>query len=166
MIEKAKAGFIYKFECIRPDGTVRWEEEVHNLLPNESVAYILGAALASGSQLGTWYIGLFESAHTPAVTDTMTTAVSTAVESVAYSGTSRLTMTPDAITSGVFSNSSTPVEFTFTGPATIRGGFITSNILRGNTAGMLLSIVSLSSAKTMVADEILKVTAGMSLATI
>lgn len=166
MINESKAGLVYTFTAIRKDGSIKWVEKVHNLLPDESVAYILGAALNGGAQFSTWYIGITENSYTPLTTNTMTNAVNDAGESVAYAGTSRPTLSPDAISGGVFANTSSPTRIEFTASATIQGGFITSNITRGNTAGLLLSIVALGSAKTMDAGEVLEVTAGMSLTTI
>lgn len=164
MIDKQKIGFVYKFECFAADGTKKWEETAENLLPNESVAYFLNTGLAGGTQLTSWYVGLLDEAHVPAITDTMTTMV--AKEADAYSGTNRIALTPDAIAGGVFANVAAPSEFTFTGGATIRGGFITSNITRGNTSGLLLSVVALSSPKVMAATDVLQVTAGLALATV
>ena len=164
MIDKQEFGFIYTFECFRADGKPKWKETVRNLLPNESVAYFLSTGCAGGAQFSTWYIGLLKEAHTPVITDTMATVA--AKEAIEYSGTNRLLMTPDAIANGVFADVATPTLFTFTSGATIRGGFITSNILRGNSSGLLLSVVALASPKTVAATDILKVTSGLALATL
>ncbi|HBA73475.1 MAG TPA: hypothetical protein DCZ63_15170 [Geobacter sp.] len=166
MLDKAKIGFIYSFECYDPEGKLVWEHKVKNLLPESSVAYLLGAALAGGSQLTSWYIGLWTAAHVPAGTDTMTTVVTTAVEATAYAGTERPAFTPDAIAGGVFANVGAPTEITFNAPTTIRGGFITSNITRGNTGGLLLSEVALPSPEVVKIGNVLKVTAGLSLVSI
>ena len=60
--------------------------------------------------------------------------------SVSYDGTVRLTLTPDALAAGLWSNIGTPVEFDFnTGAEVIRGGIITSSNSRGGATGLLLS---------------------------
>lgn len=166
MITKVKLGFEYTFTCKDACGHFKWSEVQHNLLPDEGIEYILDSALLAASQYSSWYIGLYENAHTPAVTDDMTAAVTTAGESTDYSGSVRGTLTPDALASGVFSNAGTPTEFTFSAGATIRGGFITSSNARGTTSGLLLSIVALSSPRVMAVGDVLSVTAGLSLATV
>jgi hypothetical protein len=43
----------------------------------------------------------------------------------------------------------------------VRGGFITSNSVKSNTAGTLLSAVQLPTAKTLAIGEVLRCTAGL-----
>lgn len=163
-VESLQGGFTYTLECIGADGRTRWKEEFHNLLPNVGRDYIINAAMSGGSQFTTWYIGLYENAHTPVVGDTMTTLLASAGETTDY-GATRLTLTP-ALSGGVWSNSASPAEADFTSSATIRGGFITSGSTVGSTSGLLLSAGLLPTAKTIAAGETLKVTAGWSLTSI
>lgn len=165
MIENTQGGFIYTLECVGVDGKTKWKEEFHNLLPNVGRDYIMGAAMNGTSQFTSWYIGLYENARNPVAADTMTTLLADAGETTDY-GATRLTLTPGALSGGVWSNSGSPAEATFTASATIRGGFITSGSAVGSTTGLLLSAGLLSTAKTVAAGEILKVTAGWSLTSI
>ena len=167
MIEQAKIGFVYTLELIGADGKVRWREEVDNLIPNQGRDYILSAALLGGSQVPTWHIGLYGNARTPLAADTMATLLADAAEITTYTniGGTRIPLTPDALAGGVFSNAGGKAEFAFPSAATARGGFIASSSLQGATTGTLLSAVLFPSPKVIGAGEILRVTAGLALAT-
>lgn len=161
----AKLGFVYVFECIGRDGRLKWRERQENLIPDVGRDYLLNAGLLGGSQLSSWFIGLYANARTNAVTDTMTTLMADAGEITDYTtaGSNRLALTPDALSNGVFSNLGNPAEFEATADFTVRGGFITSNATQGSTAGTLLSLVANASPKPVETGEILRVTAGLSL---
>jgi len=166
-IEKAGIGFVYHFECFGADGQPKWEFTEHNLIPNEGRDYLLNAGLLAGAQLSSWYVGLYEGAHAPQVTDTMATIVAAATEiTTAYSEVSRGLIVPNALSGGVYVNSASPLTFTFAEAKTVRGGFISSGSVKGGTTGILLSAVLSSSPKVVGAGESLRVTAGLSLITI
>ena len=156
-----KLGFVFDFEIVGLDGTVRDKFSQENIIPDVGRDYMLSAALAGGSAISSWYIGLYENVRVPVASDTMVTLLADAGEIIDYSGTPRLTLTADPISGGVFSNSVTKAEFTFTAAKTVRGGFITSNSVKSNTAGTLLSAVQLPTAKTMAIGEVLRCTAGL-----
>ncbi|MGE4338838.1 MAG: hypothetical protein AB7E55_23095 [Pigmentiphaga sp.] len=166
-ISKGRIGFKYTFECFDAQGRLKWEFTEHNLIPDEGRDYILNAALLAGSQFSSWYIGLYEGAHTPAVDDDMAGFPATATEiTTAYSEATRGLIVPDALAAGVYVNSAAPNTFTFTAAKTVRGGFISSGSVKGGTTGVLLSAVLASSPKVVAAGESLRVTAGLSLVTV
>lgn len=168
LIHQAHIGFVYVYECFDTNGKLKWRDREENLIPNVGRDYILTAALLAGSQLPNWYISLYENTRTPLVSDTMTTLMADCGEVTTYTsaGSLRLALTPDALSSGVFSNLSTPAEFVFTAAKTIKGGFITSSSAWGSTSGTLLSAVANTSPKTVGIGETLRVTAGLSLTTV
>lgn len=167
LIHRSHVGFVYVFECIGLDGNIKWVERKENIIPNGGRDYILTASLLGGSQLSNWYIGLYSTSYTPLATDTMTSLMSAVTEITTYTttGSLRLTLTPGALSSGVFSNVASPAQFTATSAMTVNGGFICSNASQGATAGTLLSAVANTSTKTVNTGEILQVTAGLSLTT-
>lgn len=162
---KNRLGFVYTFDCFSPAGELLWSMREENIIPDEGRDYILNAALNSGSQFGTWYIGLYEGSYTPVAGDTMATFPASATEITAYSEAARVTLVDDPLAGGVFINSTTKAEFTFTAAKTVRGGFISSGATKGGTTGVLLSAVLASSPKTVGIGEVLRVTAGLSLVT-
>lgn len=159
-------GFVFVYECLDSEGRFKWRYRQENMIPDVGRDYLLNAALLAGSQLSTWYIGLYENARTNVVGDTMATLMADAGEITTYAGGQRLVLTPDALSSGVFSNLGTPAEFDFTSTKTVRGGFVSSVSVHGSVSGTLLSLVSNASPKTVESGETLRVTAGLSLATI
>lgn len=72
-MSKTKSGArvqgVFKVKCIRPDGSIRWEEEVQNLITNVGLNFILDNGLNS-TEAGTIYLGL-KNAGSPAAGDTM-----------------------------------------------------------------------------------------------
>jgi hypothetical protein len=168
LIHKAHVGFVYVYECFDTNGKLKWRDREENIIPNVGRDYMLTAALLAGSQLPNWYIGLYENTRTPLVGDTMTTLMADCGEVTTYTsaGSLRLALVPDALSSGVFSNLSTPAEFVFTAAKTIKGGFISSSAAWGATSGTLLSAVANSSPKSVGIGETLRVTAGLSLTTV
>lgn len=164
--DEAVLGFVYHLECIGVDGKIKWTERIENIIPDVGRDYILNAALNSQSQYATFYIGLYTASRTPLVGDDMTSLMLDCSESVTYDGTVRLTLTPDALANGLWSNTGTPAEFDFnTSGETLRGGFITSSSARGTASGLLLSAVLFPTPKTLTVGETLRVTAGLQLVT-
>lgn len=163
-----RLGFVFVYECIGRDGKLKWRTREENLIPDVGRDYLLNAGLLGGSQLSSWFIGLYANARSNAVTDTMATLMADAGEVTQYTnvGGNRLALTPDALSSGVFSNLGTPAEFEMTANVTVRGGFISSTSTQSSAAGTLLSLVANASPKTVETGEILRVTAGLSLITV
>ena len=166
-IKRSKIGFIWTFECFLPDGTPKWSITEENLIPNEGRDYLMNAGLNAGAQLSTWYIGLYTGNYLPVVGDTAATFVASATEiTTAYSEATRVALVNGALAAGLWANVASPASFTFTDASTVvRGGFITSVAAKSATTGVLLSAVLASTAKIVLAGEILKVTTGLSLVT-
>ena len=158
--------FVYQFICRTPDGKIKWQTEpFRNIIPTEGLLYIRNAAFASGSQFGSWYIGLYSGAYTPQPTDTMATIASAATEiTTAYSESTRQLFVPDTASGGAFHNASSVAVFTFTTATTARGVILSSNSTKGGTTGVLASVAPASSPKAVAVGETLSVLAGLDLA--
>jgi hypothetical protein len=165
MNEHTAAGFEYLVELIR-NGEVVDSEVVHNLLPTEGINYLLSAGLKGGSQVTTWYIGLFEGNYVPQSTDTAATFPGLATECTGYSEAARVEWVEGSVAAGTVNNSASRAEFTSNALKTIYGGFITSNPNKGAATGTLLSVVRFSSPKTFELDSVLRVTAGFTMTSV
>lgn len=183
-------GFTYKWEArrIKPKYRTVWQDAIkngathiftdddfivfdswedHNVVPTAAQNYILGAAFTATTPASTWYLGLHSAAYTCLISDSFTTFLTNAVEVTAYTGTpNRLAYTPDTVANGTLTNTVAPTLFTFSGPVTVNGGFLTNTITQGASTGYLISAVRTASAKTFVATEQLKVTAGLTLTSV
>ena len=164
-MEKYHPGFIYAIEHIGVDRQVKSVETVHNIVPNLGVDYIIGAAFTGAGQYTNWYIGLYGATRTPVVADTMTTLLADCVEDTVYTttGGARPLITFPAVADGVLTTAVSPNILAFPSASTVRGAFITTNITRGNNAGLLISAVLFPSPKVMAAGEYLRVPVGFAL---
>lgn len=163
---KHGVGFVYHMECYSPDGKLLWQTREENILPDEGRDYLMNAGLNVGAQFGSWFIGLYEGNYGPVAADTMATFPASATEITAYSETARVELVDEPLASGLWANSVTKAQFTFTATKTVRGAFISSGSVKGGTTGVLLSAVLASSPKTVNTGEILQVVAGLSLVTL
>jgi len=161
---KNKPGFTFQLDHIGADGKLISSEMIHNLMPTVAVDYVLNAAFRGGTAYSNYYMSLYTANRTPVDADTMTLLLADCVEETTYTTTStnRLLITLPAPSSGVITPSAT--VFPFTGAATVRGAFITTNITRGNNGGLLISAVLFASAKTMAAGESLSIPSTFTLA--
>jgi len=162
MNEQLKPGFNWKVELIK-DGVLTDVTEDHNLMPTEGMNHLLSVLLKSGSQIGNWYVGIYNGNYTPLPTDTAATFPGTATENVAYSQAQRPVFTAGTVASGAVDNAASVAEFTSTTNATVYGGFIASSAVKGGATGVLLSAVKFSTSKNFEAGSILRVTAGFTL---
>ena len=160
-----RAGFVYDIEHWRA-GQLIGTERIHNLMPNEGVAHALGVLLKGVTQVPTWYIGLYEANYTPTLADTAATFPASASETTTYAETTRVVFNEGAVSGGTCDNSANKAEFTSNADKTIYGGFIASASGKGATSGVLLSAVKFASPKTFDTGDIIRVTAGFTLASV
>lgn len=139
---KAKAGGVYKIQCVGADGNVKWEEEMHNLVVNEGLQSMVSVYLDGATQITTWYVGLITgpgSGTTIAAGDTLASHAGW-TEFTDYSG-SRKTATFGTATTAdpsVIDNSASPASFTISGAGgTVAGAFLAS--VSSGTSGTLFS---------------------------
>lgn len=162
MKTEAEIGFTWFVELEHTDGRVE-REEVHNLFPLEGLNHLMSVAYKSGTQVGTWYIALYEGNYTPQPGITAADFPATAQECTAYVGSARKEFVTGSVSSGSVDNSASRAEFELTADKTIYGGVITSSSTKGSTNGVLTSAVRFSSPKVCETGSILRVVASNSL---
>lgn len=146
---RARAGGIFKMQCFDKDGHLKWEAESHNLVVNEGLFYMNEAALGGGSQITTWYIGLYGAAasNSPAAGNTMASHAGW-TEETGYSNANRPTCTFGTATTAdpsVIDNTGSAASFNINATAIIGGAFLTSDNTKGGTSGTLFSAADFSS---------------------
>lgn len=148
----------YSGQIIR-DGKVidEWFDDP-NLVVNEGLNSLLSVYLAAGTQITTWYLGVFEGNYTPVATDTAANIASNATESSAYSAGVRQTWTPGAVSSQTVTNSASKATFTFNATKTIYGAFLASTSTVGGTGGTLFSAARFSAPKSVTSGDQLLLT--------
>ena len=147
------------FTCRRADGSIKWQEELKNIVVTVGLNHYLDATLGGSTQIATWYIGL-KGAGSAAAGDTMASHGGWS-EVTAYSEANRQTWTKNGVASaGSITNSASPARFTSNANGTaVAGAFLTSNNTKGGTTGTLMAAGDFSLSKTIDNGETLDVTA-------
>ena len=162
-MERIKTGFTYTVETIK-GGVVVDTFVVENLMPYEGIDYIIDSALRAGTQIPTFYVGLYEGAYTPRPEDLMSTFVGLATECESYVEAARPVLTLAQPANGETENSANKAVFTgSTNGKVVAGGFISSSPVKGGATGVLVSAVRFPSPRPLDAGTILRVTCGFSI---
>lgn len=159
----------FTVECFDAQGNLKWRDENHNLVVNQGLQYMCSAALTGGSQVATWYIGIYGSAATnnPAAGDTMASHAGW-TEVTPYSNATRPVCTFAAATGAnpsVATNSASVAAFTINATSTIGGAFLTSSSTKGGSTGTLFSAADFQAPgdRSVVSGDTLNVTYTLSL---
>lgn len=160
--QQLKAGFKYKIEHIRA-GEVIDVEEVDNLIPTVGQNHVLNTVLKNGTPYAAWYVGIYEGNYTPTIATTMTDIINSATECSAYNESVRQTLSLGTVASGAVDNSASKAQFTMNATKTIYGGFVCSGSTKGSSSDLLVSVVKFGTAKSVVATDLLLVTASFTL---
>jgi hypothetical protein len=149
-VEQIKPGFLWTLRERNAVGDIVSEETFHNLMPIESLNYMLSASFDEGVQFGSFYVGLFSGNYNPTPSDVMSGFPSASTEVTAYTSANRPVLVLGAIANGAVDNFEVPTEFTGTVDGTVaRGGFISTSASKGGTTGPLLSAVRFPSPRTI-----------------
>lgn len=150
----------WRMQAFDPMGNLIREDEWDNLVVNEGLDHLLSVALAAGTQITSWYVGLTAGTPTPAAGDTMASHAGW-TEQQGYDEVARQTWTPGAVSGQSVDNSSSVAAYTITADATTVGGaFLTSVNTKGGTTGVLYSIGAFSGGDvTLSAGSTLNVSA-------
>lgn len=139
-------------------GEVIDEWEDHNLVVNEGLNSLLGIMFHGDSQIGTWYIGLFEGNYTPLATVTAATITAVSTECTAYDEATRVEYNEAAAAAQSITNSANKATFTFNATKTIYGAFLVSASAKSATSGTLFSAARFATSKAVVDDDQLLLT--------
>ena len=154
--------FKYLVEHLR-DGVVIDSTIETNLIPQQGLDHMLDVTCKGGSQVATWYVSIYEGDYTPISTNTAANFPGLSTECVAYDEAVRPTWVEGAITAGAVDNSASKAEFTINASKTIYGCALNSAAAKGATTGILLSAVRFATPKAFVDNDVLRVTAPISL---
>lgn len=127
-----------------------------NIIVNEGLNSVLSIYLKGGTQITTWYIGIFEADYTPLATDTAANIASNATESTAYDESVRQTWTGGSVSSQSVDNMASRSTFTMNATKTIYGAFLVSSNVKSGTAGTLFAAAKSAAPKSLTSsDELL-----------
>jgi hypothetical protein len=138
----------YSGQLIRAGRVIdEWEDD--NLVVNEGLNSILSVYFNGGTQITTWYVGVFEGNYTPVATVTAATITSASTECTAYAASTRVEWVEAAPASQSITNSASRASFVFNATKTIYGAFLVSTSTKSGTSGTLFSAARFSSSKAV-----------------
>ncbi len=134
--EQLKHKNVYHIECFGPDGRLKWEEKIENLIPDVGLDDILDKYYKGSAYTAAFHVGLTDGTPTTAAADTMASHAGWA-EVTAYSEGTRQALTLGTVASQSVDNSASKASFSINGTATVGGAFITTDNTKGGTTGTL-----------------------------
>lgn len=161
-------GGIFRIQCFDRAGSLKWEDEAHNLVVNVGLQDMNDKYFSGSGYTAAWYLGLITgpgSGTTIAAGDTLASHAGW-TEDTSYSG-DRKAVTFGSATAAdpsVINNSGSPSQFSMTGTTTIAGAFLAS--VATGTSGVLFSASDFQSPgdRDVVSGDTLNVTYEFSLA--
>ena len=145
----------FTFECVGPDGQVKWREEIRNLVTTVGRTDILDKYLKGASYTAAWFLGL-AGAGSKAAGDTLASHAGW-TELTPYSG-NRPAITWGTTSAG--SNTCTAVSIAITGTATVAGAFCCT--VASGTSGTMYNVSDFAVARGVANGDTLNVTVTLS----
>ena len=140
------------------------DEYYPNLVVNEGLNYMLGAAFGATSVLSSWYIALFTGNVTVQASWTAANFAANATEWTNYDSATRVAWSRGSVASGAVNNFASKGEFGSTGDGqTIRGAALLSDSAKSAVTGKLMAAARFGTDKGLDTGEILDVGYGFQL---
>lgn len=146
---------VFKVVCHAADGSVRWEDDLSNLVVTVGKNDLLNQYFRGSAYTATFFVGL-KVAGSISAADTM--ASKSWTEITAYSNATRPAFTAAVPSAGSTNNSASPAVFNINGTATVGGCFIVTNSTKGGTTGTLFSATDFAVARSVLSGDTLTVT--------
>lgn len=128
---------VYHVECIGPDGELKWEDEVHNLVTNVGLDDVLEHYIKGTAYTESWSVGLINTTPTVDATDTMASH-GVWTEVTAYTEGVREDLIMGTVASQSVDNSLSKASFSINTNSTVIGGaFICDDNTKGGGTGLL-----------------------------
>jgi hypothetical protein len=139
-----------------------WEAD--NVCTDEGVTHMLDVTFSGGTQKTVWYLLLFNTDYTPLITNTYQAPGFT--ESTNYDEGARPTWQEAGVVNKALTNSANRAYFTMNATETIYGGALVSANTKGDVVSgeVMYSSSKFSASKSVDAEDVLKVTLGLSAA--
>jgi hypothetical protein len=168
----AKLGMIDYFDvtCVDPEGNLKWEERIHNLVTNEGLSHVIQVIFTGqDSAISNWYVGLKDTGAPAATDDAATLGASPQAwtEYTEYDEATRQALTLANESGQSTNNSASVAAFTIGSPAPdVYGVFVVDNNTKGgqSPATVLYGVGDFSSAKVVDPNDTLNVTVTLSAA--
>lgn len=148
----------YKIECIKPDGSLRWVMEDHNLVVNVGLNDVLDKYFKGSAYTAAFFVGLASASPTFAAGDTMASHGGW-TEVTDYTEAARPDLTLGSVSGQSVSNTASKAVFTVNNTVSIGGAFITTDDTVGGTDGVLYGGAAFTNGnRSAIAGDELRVT--------
>lgn len=134
------------------------EFECKNIVVNQGLNYLLGAALGAQSTVTNWFIALFSNNYTLLASDTAATIAANSGEVTQYTAGTRQPWQSAPPASQSITNATNQASFTFNATLNVYGAFLISSSAINGTSGTLFSGAQFGAPKSVVASDILQLT--------
>jgi hypothetical protein len=166
--ESAKGGGVFHVQCFDKDGTLKWEDSMHNLVVDVGLQDMNTKYFSGSTYTAAFFLGLVagpDSSTTYAAADTLASHAGW-TEFTNYSGTRKTVTFGTATTAApsVIDNSGSPAQFNITSAGgTVAGAFLCD--VDSGTSGLLFSEANFQSPgdRVVVSGDTLNVTYTFSL---
>ena len=128
----------YEFECIRPDGTLRWRDYIDNLVVLEGRNNMLDEYYTASAYNAVHYVFLTDDDPVFADGDTMATHPGW-TENVAYSEGSRPLLQMGTASNGSIDNDASRAVYSINASTSIGGAGVTTDNAKGGATGLLIA---------------------------
>lgn len=153
----------YLIECHAPDGTLKWSEEIPNIVVNVGLNDVLDKYLKGSTYTAAFFVGLTDGTPTFAAADTMASHAGW-VEVTDYDEANRQTLTLGTVASQSVDNSASKAVFTINATVTVGGAFVTTNSTKGGTTGILFGGAAFAADRSAVDNDTITITITISAA--
>jgi hypothetical protein len=152
-----------RVECIKPDGTLRWSENVLNGITDSGMNTLIDTMFHGSTAIDPWYLGLIDNAGFSAVANGDTMASHSGwTEFTSYSESTRQEFVEAAAASRATDNSASPAAFTISVSGSVKGVFVVGDSAKSGTTGPLWSTALFTSSRTVEVSDVLRITYGVS----
>ncbi len=156
-------GCVYKFELFDKHGSLKWTEEVPNLVVDEGLNDLLTNYLKGSGYTAAFYVGIIDNAGFSAIAAGDDAAgivvpVNGWAESEAYSEGVRQTLTLGAIAAKSVDNSASKAAFSIYGTVVVKGAFVVTNSTKGGGSGVLYGAAAFAATRAAESGDTLNVT--------
>lgn len=146
----------YEFECLGPDGQVKWVDGFDNLVVDAGLNDVLDKYFKGSTYTAAHYVGL-KLAGSAAAGDTMASHAGWA-ESAAYSNATRPALTLGTVAAKSVDNSASKASFNVNATATIAGAFTSTDNTKSGTSGTLYGAGDFAAPRGVADGDTLNVT--------
>jgi hypothetical protein len=154
-------GGVFEVDHIR-DGKSLGITRDHNIVVNEGLNHILSVVFNGGTQVPTWYVGIFEGNYTPVATDTAANITAKSTECTAYDEATRVAWVEAAPSGQSITNSASKATLTMNASKTVFGAFLASASAKSATTGTLMAASKFSASRAVVDNDQLLLTYALS----